>query len=152
MQITEQGQLADATRAIVREKQAQIASLQSSINRLTKIYVAQDIDRETFLQQKEELLLEKKACEEVIRKHEDNRNGWLERYKEWVNTAKTLREIAFNGSLHAKRVALLKVFGSNLFLDNKKARGCALKPWFFLCEESFVLEVVPPHGLEPWTN
>ena len=96
--------------------------------------------------------MEKKGCEETIKKHEDNHNGWLERYKNWINTVKTLGEIALNGSLHEKRVALLNVFGSNLFLDNKKARGSALKLWFFLSPEVFDLSLVPPHGLEPWTN
>jgi hypothetical protein len=47
----------------------------------------------------------------------------------WLGTTQTLGEIARTGSAKQKKDLLLKIFGSNLFLDSKKARGCNAKPW-----------------------
>jgi hypothetical protein len=86
---------------------------------------------------------------EQIEKNEDNQKAWLEPFKKWILTAKTLGEVATTGAPQEKKLLAREVFGSNLFLDSKKARGSALKPWFFLSENSSFLEVVPRLGLEP---
>jgi hypothetical protein len=41
------------------------------------------------------------------------------------------------------------VFGSNLFLDSKKARGEALKPWSDILSADFLSGMVGTRGLEP---
>jgi hypothetical protein len=68
---------------------------------------------------------------------------------EWILTVKNAGEIANSGSLQEKRVLAQKVFGSNLVLDCKKARGSCLKPWSFLLNTSQTGGVVRARGLEP---
>ena len=48
-----------------------------------------------------------------------------------------------------KKVLALEVFGSNLVLDCKKARGSCVKPWSLLVENTSTGGVVPTTGLEP---
>jgi len=50
-------------------------------------------------------------------------------------------EVAQGDSLHRKKSLAREVFGSNLFLDNKKARGCSIKPWSFLAENPSYLKL-----------
>ncbi len=145
--------LSQSSRAFEQEKQLELLSIRESLNRLTSIYVSQDIDRETFLAQKEELLSKKKALQEVIERSEQGvSRTWLEPFKEWVATAQTLSEIAQSGSPQAKKRVAVQVFGSNLFLDSKKARGSCIKPWSLLVEKPLSGGVVPRLGLEPRTN
>ena len=56
------------------------------------------------------------------------------------------------GDVHAfaeLRFLASKVFGSNLVLDCKKARGSCVKPWSLLPKISSSFQVVPTTGLEP---
>ncbi len=145
--------LSRSSQAFGHEKQVELATVKESLNRLTSLYVAQDVDRESFLAQKEELLSKKKALKEALEQNE--RGGcrtWLEPFKEWVNTAQTLSEIAEIGSPQEKKRVAVQVFGSNLFLDSRKARGCAAKPWSFIPENRSLVEMVGWPGLEPGTN
>jgi hypothetical protein len=128
-------------------------AVRESINRLLSVYVSQDIDRESFLTQKGLLLSKKKALEEALEL--DEREGyrrWLEPFKKWVQTAQTLSKIAQTGAPQEKRRVAVQLFGSNLFLDSRKARGCAVEPWSLLVEKSCMDEVVGWRGLEPRTN
>jgi hypothetical protein len=61
-------------------------------------------------------------------------------------TAKTTGKIALEGSLSEKRVLAQEVFGSNLILDSKKARGSSVNLWFHLTEKS------PCGGMVPLYN
>jgi len=71
---------------------------------------------------------------------------------EWLNTAKTIGEIALQGSPQERKIVASKVFGSNLFLDSKKARGCSLKPWSLIPENQSFSNLVPAGGFEPPTK
>jgi site-specific DNA recombinase len=138
--------------ALVHEAQTEILGITASVNRLVSIYVSQDIDRDTFLSQKEELLAKKKRLQEVIRKNENGQMPWLEPFVEWIHTAKTVGEIALQGSPQEKKSVASKVFGSNLLLDSKKARGCSVKPWSLLSENNSLSQMVRAAGVEPVTN
>lgn len=54
----------ESSAALVQEAQLEMANVKTSLNRLVAIYVSQDIDRETFLAQKEALLAKKKQLQE----------------------------------------------------------------------------------------
>jgi site-specific DNA recombinase len=149
----EQEDLTRVSRAAEHEKHLEIASVNESLNRLLSIYVSQDIDRDSFLKQKEELLSKKKLLEEAFEQDERGvSRTWLEPFKEWIQTAQTLGEIAEIGSPQEKKRVASEVFGSNLFLDSKKARGDAAKPWSLLSENQSSREMVGWEGLEPSTN
>jgi len=135
---------ARTSRTLAHEKKLQLATVIESLNRLLSIYISQDIDRESFLEQKAVLIIRKKALQEAIDADETGTSGtWLEPFKEWIEAAQTLGEIAEIGSPKEKKRVASEVFGSNLFLDNKKARGDALKPWSLLSENHSLLEMVP---------
>ena len=76
---------------------------------------------------------------------------WLEPLQSWILTAKNMGKIAISGSLQEKRVLASKVFGSNLVLDCKKARGYCVKPWSLLVEKSLTGGMVRDTGFEPVT-
>ena len=146
----EQQEMSRSSRVVGHEKQSELMSIKESMNRLLTIYVSQDIDRESFLQQKEALLSKKKALQEAIEKNENEGvTAWVEPFKEWVESAQKLSKSAEIGSPKEKKEIASKVFGSNLFLDSKKARGCCIKPWSLLVEKSSSGGMVPPHGIEP---
>ena len=137
--------------ALVEEAQLELAKIKSSLNRLVAIYVSQDIDRDTFLAQKEELLSQKKQFQERIKKNENGQMPWLEPFADWIKTAKTVGETTLKGSPQEKKDTALKIFGSNLFLDSKKARGSCVKPWSLLVEKSSTGGMVRAAGVEPTT-
>jgi hypothetical protein len=143
---------AESSARIVREAQVEIAGVNESINRLVSIYVTKDIERDEFLAQKEELLSKRKRFQERIGKNENGQMPWLEPFTEWINSAKTLGEVALRDSPQEKKAVASKVFGSNLFLDSKKARGCSLKPWSLLSENPSLSRMVRPAGIEPTTT
>ena len=82
----------------------------------------------------------------------DNRNAWPEPFQSWILTAKTAGEIAVSGSPQEKKALAQQVFGSNLILDFKKARGYCVTPWSHLSELNQTGGVVGWRGLEPRTN
>ena len=75
--------------------------------------------------------------------------GWLEPFGKWIKEAEKAGQIAVSGTLIEKKVLAKKVFGSNLVLDRKQARGSASKPWSLLDENSSNGGVVRTAGLEP---
>jgi site-specific DNA recombinase len=137
--------------ALVQQAQIDMANVKTGLNRLVSIYVSQDIDRDTFLAQKETLLAKKKLLQESIKKNENGETPWIEPFTGWIKTLKTVGEIALQGSPQEKKIIASKIFGSNLFLDCKKARGSCVKPWSLLVETPLSGGVVHPEGLEPPT-
>ena len=77
---------------------------------------------------------------------------WIEPLKMWILTAKDAGKIVVSGSPQEKKVLAQQVFGSNLVLDRKKARGCSLKPWSLLLENQSSSEMVGAEGFEPPTH
>ncbi len=79
------------------------------------------------------------------------RADWLEPFQKWILTAKNAGETAVSSSLREKWVLALEVFGSNLVLDAKKARGSCVKPWSALVEFNQTGGMVRAAGVEPTT-
>ncbi len=116
---------AQSCSAFVQDAQGKIRDIQTKLQRLLDGYLEQDIERETYREQKAILLSEKKSLEEQITKLEQKQNDWVEPMKKWINYAQTLTKIASDGNLFSKKVAAKEVFGSNLFLSGREARICA---------------------------
>ena len=152
MAVREQENADQSATVLVEEAQMELAKTKANLNRLVSIYVSQDIDCDTFLAQKEGLLSQKKQFQERIKKSENGQMPWLEPFGDWIKTAKTVGETALKGSPQEKKSVALKIFGSNLFLDGKKARGCSVKPWSLLVENSSSGGMVPEEGIEPPTK
>jgi site-specific DNA recombinase len=145
-------QAASTSRTLIREKQAEVAKLDAKAQRLLDAYLEQLIDREQFASQKAEILTRKKEVREQITAFEQTGQPWLEPFQNWLKTAKNIGETVKKGSLSAKKDLAVNVFGSNLFLEGKKARVQALKPWSLLVETTFDGGMVPRPGIEPGSH
>jgi site-specific DNA recombinase len=148
----ERKDLASSSRALMQEKRAEFAQINVKSQRLVEAYLEQLIDCEMFALQKKELLSKKKTLQDQIELCEANRPQWLEPLQNWVETAKNMEKIIKTGSPMEKKTVAAQVFGSNLFLDSKKARGSSVKPWSFLLEKPLCGGVVPASGIEPLTS
>ncbi len=139
-----------SAQAVAAEKRAEIEAIDQRLQRLLDGFLDGIIKREDYTAKKETFMSQRKTLDE---QHSNLQKGnpsiWLEPFREWVLTAKDAGKIAISGSLQEKRNLTSKVFGSNLVLDCKKARGSCLKPWSFLLESTKTGGVVPATGLEP---
>jgi site-specific DNA recombinase len=144
--------LSQAAAALAADKEVEIAKLNQKLQRLTDSFLDAVIEREIYLAEKAKILSRRKTLHEQIENCVQAKNDWLEPFKEWILTAKTTGKIAKTGSLLEKRVLAQEVFGSNLILDRKKARGSCVNLWFHLTEKSPCGGMVGWEGLEPSTN
>ena len=120
-----------------------------SIQKLLDAFLDGVIERNDYAAEKAKLMSRKKSLEEQIAALSTNRANWLEPFQEWILTAKNADEIAVSGFPQEKKVLARQVFGSNLVLDCKKARGSCVKPCHYSSKKSSSGGVVPATGLEP---
>ncbi len=118
--------------ASVSALRTEITGLDSKIARLTDLFVEQDIDRTDYLTRKRSLADAKRQLEEQVLKFERNAGHWLEPLREWIQEPQTLDEIAASEDLPLKKSSLQKIFGSNLVLFAREARGTAQMHWLSL--------------------
>jgi site-specific DNA recombinase len=136
----------------------QIAELSRNLSRLTDVYVAQDIERDDYLARRRALMSEKKSVEEKIDRLLRTPSVWIEPTREWIKDASRLDEIAKTDDLPSKKSSLQKIFGLNLSLHAREARGNAHSPYAALRaaknsfgETDLVLILEPRVGIEPTT-
>ena len=129
--------------ASVQALRARTADIDGKIARITDLYVLQDIDRDAYLERKRSLMSERKSVEEQIALLERNASAWLEPMRKWIQDAQMLGEILKTDDLPSKKTSLQKIFGSNLTLQAREARGVPMNPWFFLDEEKQKLGKIP---------
>src|SRR3989344_1103053 len=118
--------------ASVQNLRAKVAGIDERVGRLTDLYVEQDIDRDAYLLRKRALMSERKTAEEQITRLERDAAVWLQPMREWINDASLLEEIQKNDDLPSKKSSLQKIFGSNLTLQAREARGIPRNQWFSL--------------------
>jgi len=120
---------AQSVSAFVQETGEKIKIINIKLERLLDGYLEQDIERETYREEKAKLLSEKKSLEEQMTKLEQKQNDWVEPMKNWLNYAQTLEKTARDSDLFAKKVAAKEIFGSNLCLASRAARGEPQNEW-----------------------
>jgi hypothetical protein len=148
----EKNQSAQSASLLASQKQGEIEKINLRLQRLLDSFLDELIDRETFAVEKAKLMSQKKTLQEQKAAHAAGRADWLEPFQNWILTARNAGEVALSGSIQERRVLASKVFGSNLVLDCKIARGSCVKPWSLLVEKSSSGGMVGWQGLEPWTN
>ena len=149
---------AQSVSAFVQESQNKIRVIQTKLQRLLDGYLEQDIEREIYREQKTKLLLEKKSLDEKMARIEQKQNDWLEPFQNWIKVALTLVKIARDNNLLAKKVVAKEIFGSNLRLAAREARGnpilpyeAALRAAELVGKKSESLILVRRLGIEPRT-
>ncbi|PIR84236.1 hypothetical protein COU18_00060, partial [Candidatus Kaiserbacteria bacterium CG10_big_fil_rev_8_21_14_0_10_51_14] len=123
---------AHSAAASVQAMRAKIADLDGKIARITDLFVEQDIERDEYLERKRALMSEKKSVQERIQLLERSAASWLEPMRAWIKDASMLEEIAKSKNAPSKKSSLQKIFGSNLILHAREARGVPEMPWFSL--------------------
>ena len=108
-------------------------NISRQISRLTDVYVAEDIEREDYLSRSRALMGERKTIEEQIVHLERAPAAWVEPTRNWILDASRLGEIAKGEDLPPKKSSLQKIFGLNLSLHAREARGTPISPYAALC-------------------
>ena len=72
---------------------------------------------------------EKKSVEEKIERLLRTPSAWIEPTREWIKDASRLDEIAKTDNAPSKKSSLQKIFGSNLTLHAREARGEPVSPY-----------------------
>ena len=140
---------AQSAAAFVQSQRETVTAITSKLQFLVDAYLEQVIDRESYLQKKAELLSHKKSVEEKINSFEQTQTEWLAPMRAWVKDAASAANIARGDDLDAKKVLLLKIFGSDLTLTDKKARGSAPDPWAALRAAPTTRSWERVKGIEP---
>ncbi len=136
-------------RLFAQKMREEVRIINNKLQLLLDSYLDQIIDKESYQFKKAELLSQKKTIEEKILTFAQTGNSWLGPMREWVNDAASAANIAMSMDLNAKKVIALKIFGSDLRLEYKKARGEALNPWAALCAAPTSRSWVRAYGFEP---
>ena len=142
--------------ASIQALRADIMEINSKLARITDLFVEQDIERGEYLDRKKALMSEKKSVEEQIHLLERDAARWLEPMRKWLIEASCLAEAAQSNDLPSRKSYLQKIFGSNLTLHSREARGTPQNQWFYLhqakselSELGFIPSMVPGVGIEP---
>ena len=114
----EQAENAGNVSAITNLKD-RIASLNSKQKILLDSYLDQDIDRQTFLAKKLEILSEKKSLEESLVNLQANQFAWIEPMQKWLETAKSICYLRAANDFDGQKAVLTEIFGSNLAMRGK---------------------------------
>ena len=135
-----------------------VAELSRNLARLTDAYVAQDIERDDYLERRRLLLSEKKSVEEQIARILRTPSAWIEPTRNWIRDASMLDEIRKTQNYPSKKSSLQKIFGLNLSLHAREARGNPLPPYAALRaakisapKNQLGLILEPLAGIEPGT-
>ena len=128
--------------AFAQQNANKIKELRQKLQFLLDSYLDQVIEREIYLGKKSEIMSQIKTLEEQNIRFEQKQNDWLEPFENWINEAANAAKIARDNNLFNKKVLASKIFGSNLVLENKKARGEAQNQWAALCAAPRSLTVV----------
>ena len=147
----EESELSQSSNDFVKIKEAELSIVKEKLQFVLDSFLDQVIDRENYLSKKSELLGKKKSLEEQIEVFNKNRFSWLEPFRDWIKEAKDSPKVADSNNKQLKKDLAVKIFGSNLFLEDKKVRGDGQKAWSALRADPPSRNFVDDEGLEPPT-
>ncbi len=142
----------------VRGLRDKVFDISNKLERLTDLYVAEDIEREDYLSRRRALIGERRTIEEQIVHLERSPAAWVEPVRNWIQDASRLDEISKSEDIPSKKSPLQKVFGLNLRIHAREARGNPIPPYAALraarisaSEKPLNLILEPMAGIEPAT-
>ena len=129
------------------------------LERLTDLYVAEDLEREDYLSRRRALVSERRTIEEKIVRLERAPAAWVEPVRNWIQDASRLDEIGKSEDLPSKKSSLQKIFGLNLSIHAREAHGLPISPYaafraarISASEKPLSLILEPKAGIEPATT
>ena len=111
-----------------------ILDLKANTKRGLDAYLDQDIEQEIYRSEKANLLSRKKSLEEKIGNLEQGAIAWVEPLRNWIKDAQILNKIHETTPLSLKKSFIKKIYGLNLFLHAREARGVAKIQWASVAE------------------
>ena len=143
----------------VQGQRDKVFDISNKLERLTDLYVAEDIEREDYLSRRRALMSERRTIEEQIVRLERAPAAWVEPVRNWIQDASRLAETAESKDIPFKKSPLQKVFGLNLRIHAREARGNPIPPYAVLraarisaSEKPLSLKLEPMSGIEPETS
>ena len=143
----------------VQELREKADAISHTHARLTDLYVAEDVEREEYLSRRRALVGERRTIEEQIVRLERAPAAWVEPVRNWIQDASRLSEMAESKDIPSKKSPLQKVFGLNLSIHAREARGNPIPPYAALraarisaSEKPLSLILEPTSGIEPETS
>ena len=143
----------------VQGQRDKVFDISNKLERLTDLYVAEDIEREDYLSRRRALMSERRTIEEQIVRLERAPAAWVEPVRNWIQDASRLAETAESKDIPFKKSPLQKVFGLNLRIHAREARGNPIPPYAALraarilaSEKPLSLILEPMSGIEPETS
>ena len=117
-------------------------SIQKQISAIIKMRTNQELTKEEFLEQKADLLKQRKDIEEKLNDNQYSADIWLELCTKYLNNAFTARETMENGTLEEKRNLILDL-GKNLILKDKKLEFSFKEPYDVLLLPKYRQDMLP---------
>ena len=150
---------ANAMQSSIAASQAvrnEIAATTQKLQRLHRLYLDEDIERETYLAEKEDLLSRRKSLEGKLTGLGRGHLTWLEPLRGWIKDASLLGETTVSQSLPLQKSSAQKIFGSNILLKNRRIEFTPTPPYASLREArlnfsntDLLSTIVGQEGLEP---
>ena len=119
----EESDISQSCLDVISIKRKDLEGIDIKLKLLLDSYLDQIIDKDVFQNKKFELMSKRKTLEEQILSLKKNQGSWIGPFREWINEAQTVEQISKSADLELKKVLAVKIFGSNLFLENKKSVG-----------------------------
>ena len=145
----EESDISQSCLDVISIKRKDLEQIDIKLKLLLDSYLDQIIDKDDFQNKKFELMSKKKTIEEQILSLKKNQGNWIEPMKTWIMEAQTVQQVAESADLQLKKLLSKKIFGSNLFLENKIVRGDGQKSWSSLRSTPTGRSLVPRAGIEP---
>ena len=120
---TEENKANQSAGEAVLELREKSQDFSRNLARLTDVYVAQDIERNDYLERRHSLMSEKKSVEEQISRLLRTPSMWIEPTREWIKMLQYWMKLRKRMTSLQKTLPQ-KIFGSNLTLKNAKRPKC----------------------------
>lgn len=108
-----------------------IKLIDEKLDKLINAFLDGDIEKDTYLKKKEELIQTKKDLCEQKSDFGRKGNNWIEPLKEWILSAHQAEKLAFSNDLHEMK-SFVKKIGTNHQLFNKKMSFTPTAPFNIL--------------------
>lgn len=129
----------------------QYVAIQKKLKAIVDMRADGELTKEEFLEQKKELLGERKSTEEKLNDNQLSADSWLELCTKYLNNAFQAREIMESDVMEDKRNLILDV-GQNLILEDKKLQFSFKQPYDVLLLPKYRKDVLPSRDSNPNNN
>ncbi len=145
----EESDISQSCLDVISIKRKDLEQIDIKLKLLLDSYLDQIIDKDDFQQKKFELMSKRKTIEEQILSLKNSHGSWIEPMRNWIIEASKVDQIISTNNKEQIKVLASKIFGSNLFLENKTVRGDGINAWSALGADPTGRCIVPRLGFEP---